>query len=99
MREEFMIHPSCAEHSKLAAAEFDFAAGVQVRQRDVVRRAAWALRLLADAVLAVNHGRLCGLQYDMKRKPFVDGLQDSLIASPHNLPIALPDAPLRLVYT
>ncbi len=93
MREKFVVHPGDAGHLKSAAEQFDFTAGDQPRQRNVMGRAAGSLCFLADAVLAVNHRRFCRLQREMQREAIVERLQILRLTLPGNLPIAVPDAP------
>src|SRR4029077_17179719 len=98
VREKFMVHPGRASNWNLSAAQLDFALGIQPRQRNVMRRASRPFGLWADAVLSMNHRRLCRSQREMKRKALVNGLQYLLVAAPQNLPVTVPNSPFRLTY-
>src|SRR5216684_1598558 len=55
---ELVVHPAGAAHFEALAAQFDRAEGRKARKRNVVRRAARTVRLLADTIFTVNDGRL-----------------------------------------
>src|SRR6266567_326809 len=55
---ELVVHPAGAAHFEALAAQLDRARGCKARKRNVVRRAARTVRLLADAIFTVNDRRL-----------------------------------------
>src|ERR1700720_2913841 len=98
VREEFVVHPGRARHFKPPAGKLNFSIRVKACQRDVVGTAACPFGFLAHAVLAVNYRGLCGSKRELKRKVFINGLQNLIVTAPCDLPIAIPDSVLRITY-
>src|SRR5260370_12372567 len=97
MGEPFVIHPGRSRD--LGAVQCT--SHVQAWEGDVVRRLAGARRLLADAVLAVDHRRRA--RREAQREANVLGHRAECLGAgrrvPFRLPIAVPDARLRCART
>src|SRR5260370_17333697 len=91
-----MVNPRRAYHSKLSAAQLDFALSIQPRERNVMRRVSRPFGFLADAVLSVRDRRLCRSQREMQCKPLFHGLQNFLVVAPRNRPVPVPYPPVPL---
>src|SRR5580704_11235603 len=92
VREKFVVHPGEAGDFDGFAAQSDRSIRREAREGDVVRCVAGTRGLLADAVLALNHGRLLGLHGESQFELWIDRLERLLVAVPLNLPVAVPDS-------
>src|ERR1700693_3057222 len=72
---------------------------MDARERNVVRSAPGACRLLAHAVLAMDNWRFCRTQGKSQLKSLVDCLQLLRALFPNNLPVAIPNAPAGFINT